>query len=188
MDNTDNIYYEKNFPLLKKNLIDVIKESQIKIGFTKNDVALYYPLNALNNILESNFSKEEMMEVLNKFTSYAADELGKINFSFGDERFCIKIPAEGVEYVHTKIETPMHLKEFIDYISQHKGTIEGIVDIFKKYSDNVVCKEYPDNDEFNYLVYFGNGSPDDYRYCINIEFGHITYHRFTPNDFDELKI
>lgn len=179
---------EKNFPVLKKNLIDVIKESQIKIGYTKNDVALYYPLNALNNILECSLNTNEMMNTLNEFGSYAMNELGKINFSFDDERFCIKIPAEGVEYVHDKVETPKHLEEFIDYVSKGKGTIEDILNIFRKYSEHVVCKEYPDNDEFNYLVYFEDGKPDDYRYCINIEFGHISYHRFTPKDYDDLKI
>ena len=36
--NADILYED-----LKKNIMDVIKESQIKLGFEKNPVTIYYP-------------------------------------------------------------------------------------------------------------------------------------------------
>ena len=37
--NADILYED-----LKKNIMDVIKESQIKLGFEKNPVTIYYPI------------------------------------------------------------------------------------------------------------------------------------------------
>ncbi|MBD5159206.1 MAG: DUF3877 family protein [Ruminococcus sp.] len=51
--------------------------------------------------------------------------------------------------------------------------------------------EEKNNDEFNYLVYFVDGIPDEYLYCLTVEEEidghlHITYHRFTREDYEEL--
>ena len=34
---------------LERNLIDIIKEEQAKLGFFKEDIRLYYPLSSLNH-------------------------------------------------------------------------------------------------------------------------------------------
>lgn len=34
---------------LERNLIDIIKEEQAKLGFFKEDIRLYYPLPSLNH-------------------------------------------------------------------------------------------------------------------------------------------
>lgn len=39
--------------------------------------------------------------------------------------------------------------------------------------------------EFDYLVYFEKGEPDDFRYCITDEGGHFIYHRFTVADYED---
>lgn len=36
------------FKRLEKNLIDIIKEEQAKLGFRKEEIRLYYPLISLN--------------------------------------------------------------------------------------------------------------------------------------------
>ena len=37
---------------------------------------------------------------------------------------------------------------------------------------------------FDYLVYFEDGTPDSYRYCIKLDDdGDAVYHRFTPEDY-----
>jgi hypothetical protein len=41
--------------------------------------------------------------------------------------------------------------------------------------------------EFDYLVYFEDGVPDDYRYCITDEGCHLIYHRFTPEDYEDFQ-
>ena len=34
---------------LERNLIDIIKEEQAKLGFFREDIHLYYPLSSLNH-------------------------------------------------------------------------------------------------------------------------------------------
>ena len=36
---------------LERNLIDIVKEEQAKLGFFKEDIRLYYPLSSLNHSL-----------------------------------------------------------------------------------------------------------------------------------------
>ncbi len=173
-----------DYKALEKNIIDTIKESQIKIGYTYNAVGLYYPLDSLNNMLGTAYNVEEMTAALESFDS---EKLGKLTVSYTEERFGIKVSADGVKYIHENVEASPFLTEFITAIAEHHSTIEQIADIFRKYSDKVVFKEISD-DEFDYLVYFEDGVPDDYRYCLRDEMGHIIYHRFTPKDYENFNI
>ena len=68
--------------------------------------------------------------------------------------------------------------------------MEEVIGLFREYSDNVAVIDMV-NDEFDKLVYFTDGKPDDYRYCLVSEeeidgSTHITYHRFIKEDYDEL--
>lgn len=57
--NADILYED-----LKKNIMDVIKESQIKLGFEKNPVTIYYPIEALNHLLNTDLGEEQMDQCL----------------------------------------------------------------------------------------------------------------------------
>lgn len=45
---------------LEKNLIDIIKEEQAKLGFFKEDIRLYYPLSSLNHFFAATDTADEM--------------------------------------------------------------------------------------------------------------------------------
>ena len=175
-----------NFEALKKNLIDVIKESQIKIGYSNTPIGLYYPLSSLNCFLGTTSDASEMTDLLADFADYAEDTLGRIEISNDDDRFCIKVPKEGVTYVHENVEDSGFLREFIGLVSTHgkQITLDDILDVFRKYSDCVKCIPVND-DEFDHLIYFEDGDPDNFRYCVKLEHCHAVYHRFTPQDFDQ---
>ena len=176
-----------NFEELENNLIDVIKESQIKIGYTENPVELYYPCQALNNLLESNLDDKQMTDVLKEFSEFTRSKLGQVSSHYNENVFCLKIPAEGVKYIHENVSDSPFLVEFINFVrSTHNATIEDVKAIFQKYSDFVVCEEFTSSDEFDYLLYFENEIPDNYRYCISFDLGHVIYHRFTPADYSQL--
>lgn len=55
---------------------------------------------------------------------------------------------------------------------------------FHKYSDHVHVEKVS-HGEFDYLVYFEDGKPDSFRYCITDEGCHMIYHRFTVEDYEE---
>ena len=48
------------FKRLEKNLIDIIKEEQAKLGFRKEEIRLYYPLISLNHFFEADDDVDEM--------------------------------------------------------------------------------------------------------------------------------
>ena len=53
-----------NYRKLEKNIIDVIKEQQAKLGYMKEKVRLYYPLSSLNHFFGTEESEEGMRKVL----------------------------------------------------------------------------------------------------------------------------
>ena len=91
-----------DFEALKQGLIDLVQESQIKVGYTKNAVGLYYPLDSLNHLLGAEQSADEMEDSLRRFCGYAKDPLGEITVTRDGELFCITISEEGAAYVEKK--------------------------------------------------------------------------------------
>ncbi|WP_394273090.1 DUF3877 family protein [Butyricicoccus sp.] len=172
-----------DFEALKQGLIDLVQESQIKVGYTKNSVGLYYPLDSLNHLLGTEQTASEMEASLEQFCAYAKDPLGKVTVTRDDALFCLTISAEGAAYVHDNCGDNAFLRAFIERIGTHPCGLEDLLAVFRQYSGHVVCEKI-DNEEFDYLVYFADGQPDSYRYCIRLEMGHAIYHRFTERDYN----
>lgn len=172
-----------NFEALQKNLIDFIKESQIKLGYDGQPIGLYYPLESLNALLGADLDAAGMQRALEGFGAFTRDTLGAVAVSRDGDRFCLRIPAEGVAYVHDNVPDAGFLPAFLAVIGRHGIGIIDILEVFHKYSDRVKCARM-NNDEFDYLIYFEDGVPDDYRYCIKLHGDHASYHRFTPHDYE----
>lgn len=170
---------------LEKNITDVIKEQQIKLGFMKETVRLYYPMDSLIRMLdmEGSSSAEDVAGALEDFSNSVSERLGKIHVSYKKERFCLRIPPEGVTYVHEHTDDREFLKAFIDHVNTGNSSIEAMTSLFKEYSDQVVV-EAMDHEEFDYVLYFEDENPDNYRYMVKFEPLHTIYHRFTKKDFE----
>ena len=180
------IMSEVNYDALKNNMIYVIKENEIKVGYTPNSVGLNYPLESLNRHLGTDCDEKEMIALLNKFCGLVEDELGDIKVEMFEGKFYLTVPERGVTYIHQNIEIDQFLKEFVDLFRRiDPPVIEDILSVFHKYSDRVECIGV-DNDEFNYVVYFTDGKPDEFMYCIDLDEDHASYHRLTRGDFDAL--
>lgn len=175
-----------NFVNLEENIIDIIQEQQLKLGYRKEIIRLYYPLLSLNRLLCTNCDISQMQAALKSFCSFTQERLGQIEITHQKDRFCLIIPARGSEYVHENTENDSFLRDFIDTISRHNVTMEEVLQQFHKHSEHVHVKQ-PENAEFDYLVYFEDGIPDSYRYCITHEGCHIVYHRFTIEDYNDLQ-
>lgn len=170
-----------NVKQLEKNIMDMMKEQQLKLGYLHETVRLYYPASSIRSLLETDCSDEELLSTLNTFFSLAGQTLGAVNIHVQDDRFCFSIPPEGADYVHAHLDEEEFIAVFIRAIKEHR-TLEELFDIFHGYSDRVHIEKMTDN-EFDYLVYFEDGIPDSYRYCLTQEGNHITYHRFTEHDY-----
>jgi hypothetical protein len=172
-----------NFNALENNIIDVIKEEQIKLGYKSETIRLYYPMESINHLLDSNFSLAELPGILDQFCEYIRLRLGDVVHSNKETRFCFIIPPAGVTYVHEEIEDRHFLREFIGKISSHNRSLEELLEVFHRYSESVICKEM-NNGEFDYLIYFEDGQPDAFLYCLKFEECHAIYHRFTKADYE----
>ena len=152
-----------NFKKLENNLLDMIQEQQVKIGYMSGVTRFYYPLQSLNRLLGTELTEEEMQHALEEFSDHACDRLGKVKASSKNERFCITLPPQASDY---------------------GCTLDEVMNVFHSYSKHVHM-EKTTGTGFDYLVYFEDGIPDDYRYCLSLEGEHMIYHKFTPEDYED---
>ena len=73
--------------------------------------------------------------------------------------------------------------EGIECETMHYVTMDELLAVFNRYGDSVHVEELH-NGEFDWLISFEDGQPDAYRYCIADEGCHLTYHRFTKEDYE----
>lgn len=173
-----------NFDRLEQNIIDVMTEQQLKLGYRSEVVRLYYPLSSLNRFLGTEFGVLQMKAALDDFCKYVPERLGEITITNKKDRFCFTLPPQASDYVHERADEKGFLYELIKQVEKHGTTICEVLDIFKKYSDKVHF-EAIDNGEFDYLVYFEEGKPDDFMYCLTDEGAHVIYHRYTKEDYED---
>ena len=151
---------------LEKNLMDMLAEQQLKLGFRKEQVTFYYPKASLEHLLGVK-PGEEIAEKLSVFLKEAETRLGKIEISHTGERFCICVPEEGSVYVREHMGEQTFLKALFEQFGGREG---------------IVAQKLQD-EEFDCLYYFKSGEPDRYRYCVTFEEHHAAYHRFLPLDY-----
>ena len=171
-----------NFTKLEHNIVDMIKEQQVKLGYRSESVYLFYPLGSLNRLLQTDADEGRMVQLLGAFCDGAKERLGPVEVSNQGERFCFVIPAQGADYVHAHTGSREFIVDFVNAVSRHGAAIDDLLPLFHQYS-NAVHVERVSHPEFDCLVYFADGKPDDYRYCLKQEGPHVTYHRYTPEDF-----
>ena len=171
-----------NFESLLKNILYVLGESQMKIGYTENAASLNYPPASLARLLEA--EEAQLGQALEDFADFAEPTLGRVTVSVYDGQYCLTIPAQGVRYVHENVPENPFLRELIDTVMEHKAHgIEEIRELFSRYSDNVVCEEV-DGDGYDHVLYFSDGQPDAFIYLFETAFGHVSYHRMTKADYE----
>lgn len=172
------------FDRLEKNITDVIKEQQLKLGYRSEVVRLYYPLLSLNRLLGTDLDIEGMKDALARFVEEVQDKLGKIDITNNGDRYCFRFPEKTSEYIQSILSDDEFIAVLINKVGAQGCTIEDIIGLFKRYSENVHIEKV-DNGEFDYLLYFQDGFPDEYRYCLTDEGCHVTYHRYTEDDYKD---
>lgn len=172
---------------LIKNIVDQIKEAQIKLGFARETVRLYYPVGTLNAMLGTAASDTgEMLEIL-KSNVFQETPLGNLGFSSHKHRIEVSVPPEGVEYVHMNIPKPAFLVDMIElFRSHHHCRMEDVASLFASYSRDYVRERMPEGSDFDEVFHFRDENIDAYYYCVKEEMGHTIYHRFTEEDMAEL--
>ena len=169
---------------LERNLIDIVKEEQAKLGFFKEDIRLYYPLSSLNHFFNSSDSADEMQMRLDTLPESITSKLGQVEVSHKGDRFCFHIPQEGTVYVHDNTSPNEFIHQLVKLVGKHGCTMNEILNLFHTYSENIITEEM-NNGEFDRLIRFADNSEDPYYYCFKDEGCHIIYHRFLPEDYTD---
>ena len=175
------------FKRLEKNLIDIIKEEQAKLGFRKEEIRLYYPLISLNHFFEADDDVDEMQTRLEQFTEEVKKKLGDICVTHKKDRFCLHIPEQGSVYVHEHEKPDEFIRELVELVGRHGCTMQEIRELFCKHSSHVECQKI-ENGEFDWMFRFAEDEEDPYYYCFKDEGIHIIYHRFLPEDYREFGV
>lgn len=206
--------HELDYSNLERSLIDVIKEEQAKLGYYREDIRLYYPLSSLNHFLGTDVNADKMQKILEGtgenvdetrnivegkeagsataepivagMNATLSDKLGMVEVSHRGDRFCFHIPPEGVEYVHENTKENEFIRELVNLVAKHGCTIDQIYELFTAHSDRV-GREKMDNGEFDERIWFQDDADDPYYYCFKQEGGHMIYHRFLPEDYEDFE-
>lgn len=170
----------KNIEQVKKNITDQIMEAQLKLGFVKETVRFYYPLESLNALLGTSYEQPQTL----------CEDLGRICSSFDfcvhQGRIEVSVPADYVEYVHREVPASPFLKTLIElFQNNHLLELSQIKAVFGKFG-SYVCQNMPEGADFDYVIYFDDQTMDEYYYCIKMEMGHTIYHRFTKSDYQKM--
>ncbi|MBQ1193435.1 MAG: DUF3877 family protein, partial [Lachnospiraceae bacterium] len=68
--------------ILIKNIIDQIKEAQIKLGYIKEKMRFYYPLSSVNSMLCTEFDDiNKLIYELQRTGEFEKTEIGRLSFS-----------------------------------------------------------------------------------------------------------
>lgn len=167
---------------LEKNLIDIIKEEQAKLGFFEEDIRLYYPLSSLNHFFDSQDNEASMLNKLKKLPASITDKLGNIEVTAKNERFCIHVPPKGTLYVHDTTGENEFIRELVSLLANHGTSMKQVQALFEKQPYKLIREEM-NNGEFDLMLRFENNPDDTYYYCFHDEGCHIIYHRFLPEDY-----
>lgn len=170
------------FKRLEKNLIDIIKEEQAKLGFRKEEIRLYYPLISLNHFFEADDDVDEMQTRLEQFPEEVKKKLGDICVTHKKDRFCLHIPEQGSVYVHEHMAENEFIKKLVELMMNHGIKKEDILAIFQKEAKDIRVGDMH-NGEFDFWVRFPEENEDKYYYCFKDEGCHMIYHRFLPEDY-----
>ena len=175
-----------NVEKFTENIIEQIKEVQLKLGFVQEVIRLYFPAESLSRLLQIPCgSTKELLDTLEREQGFHNTVLGEIHFSLcRDERIEVCIPPSGAAYVHKFVPDPPFLLRMIQLFQEnHSLSIEEICACFAQFNSQYVCEKMEPGTDFDYVLYFQDQRPDPWYYCIKIEMGHTIYHRFTDEDY-----
>ena len=177
---------EAGFINLEENIETTIYEGLLKLGYQNNEsFSIYYDLDLLNHLLHTAFdSKEVCLNYLQEFKTYAAKHLFDLEIFLERNRFKFTVPKDGIAYIYKNENNPF-LKDLIQTVNTHSFTLEDILAIFSRYTDEYVCEKI-DNDEFQYVLYFKDSSMDKFKYCFTFDEMGGYYHRLLDFSFDKI--
>lgn len=179
---------DRDYSRLEKNIFDMITEQQLKLGYMREAVRLYYLDKPMARLLGLDVTSDRklVLNELSNFCKYEEDRMGCISYQAEEGRYCLVFSPEVSEYVHNNLEDQTFLIELIEAVASHKK-LDEVFEVFRNHSEHVHIEDVREKKmDFDYLLYFEDGIPDDMNYCITDEGCHVTYHRYMKEDYAEI--
>ena len=177
------------FERFEKDLTDNIREAQLKLGYDGRPMSLNYMYTTLGHLLGCSPEEEAVFAELSQFAAEAAPRFGQISYRKIRDGVCVTVPAEGTAFVNGGTTGGEFIAELIGAVSRNGISLDEVLEVFRRHGE--ISVEESGCEDFDYLVRFSGGKPDEHFYCLTLEpcMGggcHVTYHRFIPEDYAEL--
>ena len=169
-----------DFSRMETYVLDLLQEQQLKLGYRREFTRLYIPLSTLQHLLGADNTED----LLKSFCLTVRNTLGDIEVSHKGSRYCLMFSEQAADHVHEHMNPKGFLPALIETVSGHDCTPEKLLGLFACFGNRLHVEQLS-GEEFEYLVYFPDGIPNEYRYCLSFEAGHASYHRFIPEDYAE---
>lgn len=171
-----------DMPKLLEDLSATVQEMLMKLDAPAMTLSLNYPLPTLERLLGAALSQEDMLDALEKGFTGVQDRYGLITArDAGEGLLCLTVPAKGAAYMLAHGAGADFLRDLLGAVKGH-ASMQDVMAVFEKHGR--AHAEKMDNPEFDYLVYFEDGQPDSFRYCLSQHGGHVSYHRFAKEDYE----
>ena len=177
---------------LERHIIDTIKEWQMKIGRGEGGMNLYYPKEALTELLELPEGEGRLDWALAAFAQEVRPRLGEIKISHEGERYCFVISEKGCDYVAEEVPDAEFLRSFLAVITGPDSSMEDVESCFAQYAGSHGGRYRVREAHHHGLgkaFYFewgadaGGEDKDPYVYCVEDDAFGLTYHRFTRPEY-----
>lgn len=151
---------------LFSRLISTVQETAMKIGDSSGSISLYYPFQGDFSTLEDEFRSASA-----DFPDMIIEDLPervRVIVSEGDCNRISKLPMKGT------------IKDMVGLVKERLPFEDFRKNITSKYPDAKITKSA--YQEFDWVLTFPKELDDDV-YCLTEEFGQITYHRYSEEEY-----
>lgn len=176
----------KEWTDLKENIETTIYEGLLKLGYKEDEsFSIYYDLDLLNHLLHTEYKNiMDMNDYLIHISEYIISYIPTFSYSLANSRFKFTVLKEGIMAIKEHNRNHTFLKELIDLVNTHNFTIQDVLSVFKKVTDDFICEETR-HPEFQYVIYFKNKALDKFKYCFSFDELGAYYHRLLDFSYEQ---
>jgi hypothetical protein len=155
---------------LLERVTTTVQETYLKIGDSYGSISLYYPFEGDAQGIEREF-RSAIGESFPGMVLEVLPQRLRVIVSEDDCRRISKLPVKST------------IRDMVE-ITKGRASIDDVkTSITERYPDSRFVKsEYVD---FDWLLLFPDDVDDDV-YCLSVELGQVTYHRFSKEEFTKL--
>ncbi len=146
--------------------VTTVQEMFLKIGDTMGSISLYYPMN-------------DGYETIYREFKEASKEYPDIILEQLPQRIRVVISEQDCRRI-SELPVKETIRDLVALVNEHSSMDRFKDTILKKYPDAMITKsEYM---EFDWLLIFPEDQDEDI-YCLTEEFGQVTYHRYSKEEY-----